>query len=313
MTVVTDGPGAQRLERWAAAVIGVAIVGVLSLTATGRGAVEAFFASLRIAKPQAVNVGIPGPVGSNGARQLQNMVGGMLGKSVDVVLDEADRPAATAEAAGKLAGFAAHLPRARSDAPTIVVTGAHAIEITADLAQLRATFAEAGKKDVAVPASVEGAKVAVRTPRAIRTQYGNCPAAVASTLQNQLQGPPPPSTDNANCIVFVESPAVGADVPAGLDMGPLIEIALELSGMSPVQAQAVPGTLDWKATLAVSLPRNLRSFEMKAVNGAQAMLLITAGRRGPTWELVWAKNGMVYTLTGYGNAGDAVPLANSVN
>jgi len=113
--------------------------------------------------------------------------------------------------------------------------------------------------------------------------------------------------------VFVESPSVAADVPSGLDMGPLIEIALELSGMTPVQAQAVPGTLDWKAALAVSLPRNLRSFEMKEVNGAQAMLLITAGRRGPTWELVWAKSGMVYTLTGYGNAGDAVPLAKSVN
>jgi hypothetical protein len=291
----------------------VAVVGALSFTATGRGLVETFFGSLRLAKPQAVSVGIPGPAGSNGARQMQNMVGGMLGKNVDVALDEADRPAATAEAAGKLAGFAAHLPRARGDAPTIVVTGAHAIEMTVDIGQLRTTFAEAGKRDVPLSASVEGSKVAVRTPRAIRTQYGNCPAPAAATLQNQLQGPPPPSTDNANCIVFVESPAVGADVPAGLDMGPLIEIALELSGMSPLQAQAVPGTLDWKATLAVSLPRNLRSFEMKAVNGAQAMLLITAGRRGPTWELVWAKSGMVYTLTGYGNAGDAVPLANSVN
>ena len=195
----------------------------------------------------------------------------------------------------------------------MIVMGAHAIEMTADRSQLRTIYAEAGKKDVVLPEFVEGAKVAMRTARAIRTQHGNCPAPVANTLQNQIQGPPPPSTDNANCIVLVEGPAVSADVPSGLDMGPLMEIALELSGMSPIQAQAFLRTLDWKSTLMVSLPRNLRSFETKEVNGTPAMLLITAGRRGPTWELVWAKNGMVYVLTGYGNAGDAVPLANSIN
>jgi hypothetical protein len=74
----------------------------------------------------------------------------------------------------------------------------------------------------------------------------------------------------------------------------------------------VPATLDWKSTLAISLPRNLRSIEAKEVNGAHAMLLITAGRRGPTWELVWARSGMVYALTGYGNSADAIALANSI-
>jgi hypothetical protein len=313
MTVATRVPSVRRPERWGAAVVVVALAGALTFSVTARGVADEFLASLRIAKPQAVNVTIPGAAGSNGARQLQNMVGGMVARNVNVLSDEADQPATGAAAAAKLAGFTARLPRARTDPPTMAVTGAHAIEMTVDLGQLRTTFAQAGKRDVPLPASVEGAMLAVRTPRAIRAQYGNCPAPVAATLQNQLQGPPPPSTDNANCIVLVESPAVSADIPSGLDMGPLMEIALELSGMSPVQAQAVPQTLDWKSTLAVSLPRNLRSFEMKEVNGAQAMLLITAGRRGPTWELVWAKSGIVYTLTGYGNAGDAVPLANSLN
>ena len=303
----------RQMGRWWSAVVVVAVVGALSFTAAGRSAAGQFIASLRIAKPQAVTVNLPSSPGSNGARQLQNMVGGMIAKNVNVLLDEADQPVASVEAAAKLAGFPAQLPRARTDPPTMIVMGAHAIEMIADRSQLRTIYVEAGKKDVALPEFVEGAKVAVRTARAIRTQHGNCPAPVANTLQNQIQGPPPPSTDNANCIVLVEGPAVSADVPSGLDMGPLMEIALELSGMSPIQAQAFLRTLDWKSTLMVSLPRNLRSFETKEVNGTPAMLLITAGRRGPTWELVWAKNGMVYVLTGYGNAGDAVPLANSIN
>ncbi len=304
---------AKTAKPWWAIVVIVAAAGALLFSTTGRGLAHEFLASLRIAKPQSVTVNIPGPAGSNGARQLQNVVGGMIAPTVNVTQDEADQPAPTMEVASKLAGFQAQLPRSRTDHPTISVTGAHAIDMNVDLGQLRTILAEAGKTPAPIPESVAGLKVALRTPRAIRLQYGNCPVPIANTLQGQIQGPPPPSTDNADCVVLVESPAISADVPVELDMAPLMEIALELSGMSPVQAQAVPETLDWKSTLAVSLPRNLRSFEMKEVNGAPAMLLITAGRRGPTWELAWAKSGMVYALTGYGNSGDALPLANSMN
>jgi hypothetical protein len=41
------------------------------------------------------------------------------------------------------------------------------------------------------------------------------------------------------------------------------------------------------------------------------MLMITGGRRGPTYELAWVGDGVVYTLTGYGSSADAVSLANS--
>ena len=293
--------------------LAVLVVGAFSVTAAGRSMARAFLASLRIAKPQAVSVSIPSPPGSSGTRPFQGVISGMIAKNVSVALDEADQPVASVAAAGKLAGFDVQLPRVRTDPPTMSVLGAHAIEMVADRNQLLAVFAEAGRKDVTVPESVEGSKIAVRTPRALRVQYGNCPVPVANTIQGQIQGPPPPSTDNANCVVLIEGPAVSADVPPALDMGPLVELALELSGMSPTQTQDFQRVLDWKSTLAVAVPRNLRSLEAKDVSGAHAMLLITAGRRGPTWAMVWARNGMVYALSGYGNAGDAVPLANSIN
>jgi hypothetical protein len=49
------------------------------------------------------------------------------------------------------------------------------------------------------------------------------------------------------------------------------------------------------------------------VGGVQGMLVNTVGRRGPTYALIWAKDGMVYSLVGYGSAADAVPLASSIN
>lgn len=306
---------AQSDPNRAARVWGVALViaiAMLTLTSTGRAAASRFLASLRIPKPQVVSVNVTGAAGSGG-RALQNMIGGMIAKMVTVALDEADQPVPTAAAAGKSAGFAPALPRARTDAVTLSVLGAHAVEMTVDLGQLRTVLAEAGRSDVPFPPSVQGAKVVLRTPRAVRAQYGNCPAPAAATIQGQLQGTPPPSTENADCVVLVETPAVSAEVPAGLDVAPLMEIALELSGMNPVQAHAFPRTFDWKSILAISVPRNLRSYEMKEVNGAPAVLLNTAGRRGPTWALLWTKNGMVYSLAGYGSAADAVPLATSID
>jgi hypothetical protein len=297
---------------WTTTIV-LAIIGVVSFIPPGRTLRHQFFATLRLARPQPVNVNIPSFSGPNANRQLQDMVSGMIAKKVNITLDEQDQPVSSAEAASKLAGFTVRLPRARKDAPTLIVIGAHTIEMAVDRGQLRTIFAEAGKPDVVLPASLDGTAVAMRTPRAIRAQYGNCPAPVANTLQNQIQGPPPPSTDNGSCIVLTQSPVASADVAAGLDVEQLVEIALELSGMSPNQAQAFQRTLDEKSALVLSMPRNMRSYDSVSVNGARGMLLNTAGRRGPTWALIWTKNGIVYSLMGYGSSGDAVPFANSLN
>lgn len=292
-------------------VLAPVIAGGLLAAIVGTAGGQRFLSALRIERPKAVSAAVPGAGTPGGARPLQNMIGGMIANSVNVVLDEPDQPVASVAAAAKATGFAPQLPRMRTDAATMAAIGAHTIDMTVDIGQVRTIFAEAGKTGVPLPESAQGARVVLRTPRALRAQYGNCPAPPANTIQGKVQGPPP-STDNASCVVLLESPAVSADVPPGLDMSPLMEIALELSGMSPAQAQDVPKLLDWKSTLAISLPRNLRSVETKDVHGVPAMLLVTAGRRGPTWELLWAKGSLVYALTGYGNSADALPLANSI-
>jgi hypothetical protein len=304
-------PSPRRVPRAAGT---VAVVAILAAIVIGSSAGGRFMSSLRIAKAAAAKPNaLPSFSGPNPNRQLLEAISGMIATKASSTNDEPDQTAGTADSAGKLAGFAAQLPRARTDHATLIVLGAHTTQLAVDRANLQTILAEAGRPKVSLAGSLDGAVVAVKTPRAIRAQYGNCPAPVANTLQGQLQDPPPANTDNASCVVLTESPAAMAEIPNGLDVAQLVEIALELAGMSPNQAQAFQSTLDWKSALVLSLPRGMRSHEAVTVNGAHGMLVTTAARRGPSYALIWTRDGMVFTLAGYGNPGDAVALASSVN
>jgi hypothetical protein len=300
----------SRRTGWAlgAVVVVAAVVFVPPVRAAWLG----FFDALRIARPQSVSVNIPSFTGPTANRQLENIVGSMVAETASVTLDEPEQAASGAGAAGRLAGFAPQLPRARTDAPRLTVVGAHAVTMTVKLSQLTTILTEAGVPRRDLPRDLEGATVRVRTPRAIRAEYGHCPQPAPQTLQSQLQGPPPPSADNSDCVILTEGPATTVDAPAGLDLEQLVGIALELSGMSPVQARAFRTTLDWKALLGLAIPRFVRSYQSADLGGAPAVLLGTAFRRGPTYVLIWTRAGMAYSLAGYGSAGDAVPLAASI-
>jgi hypothetical protein len=134
---------------------------------------------------------------------------------------------------------------------------------------------------------------------------------VANSIQNQINGPPPPSVDNGDCVIFGETPLAASLAPAALDTGSVLEIALELTGMSPNQARDFRQLFNWRAALALAPPRFVRSYDIVTVGGARAMLMTTGGRRGPTYLLAWVDGSTVYTLTGYGSSVDAVPLASS--
>jgi hypothetical protein len=304
--------GASTSRAWLLVpVLAILAVATLSFSAAARSAGARFFDSLRIAAPARVNVGISAAAGVNGNRSLQQVVSDMAADKASVTTDEADQAAPNLVVASQMAGFAAQLPRLRKDTPKFLVLGARTIQMSVDHNRLQTILHEAGRSDVVLATAVDGAVLAVQDPRAIRSQYGNCPVP-DNSLQGQIAGPPPASTDNSDCLVLFESPSVAVTAPNGLDVHPLVEIGLELSGMTPEQAQEFLQTFDWKSTLGLAMPRFVRSYTLVEVNGAKGMLLGTAGRRGPTYVLIWAKNGMVYSLTGYGNPGEAIPMANSV-
>ncbi len=284
----------------------------LSITAAGGRVCHRFFASLRIARPAAVSVSIPAFSGPAGTHRLQDAVASMLADTVRVDSAEPDTTAGDVAAATRLTGFTPALPAARSDPPQLEVEGARTVTIPVDAGRLRTILVEAGWRDMAVPAGIDGASLELRTPAAIRARYGHCPVAAGETLRDHLVAYGAPTSESGDCVVLVERRPVTGTPPAGLDMPGLTGIALEIAGLSPVEATAFQKTLDWRGALALRMPRFIRSYEAVKVGARPAMLLDTGGRRGPAWELIWQNDGRVYTLAGYGSASDAVPLAQSI-
>lgn len=163
---------------------------------------------------------------------------------------------------------------------------------------------------MSLPPSIDGAHVEVRMARSMIVRYGTCPGRPSATAN--VATPTPTSTEYSDCVVLDEGPSPVVNAPATLDLQHLAEIGLELAGMTPTQAQQFLQNVNWRSTLGVSIPRFMRSYQAVEINGVKGTLLNMAGRRGPTYTLAWVKNGMVYTLTGFGDSGGAVGLANSL-
>ena len=294
--------------RWIVLAAAAVIAIVLAIPAGGQTLGGRFFASLRIAKPKPVTA-IAAAAGNS--RQLQNVIAGILAETTGTAGVDLDTTIRGLDAASRTAGFEVLPLRGRTDPAVIEVLGGQTLALRVNASQVRTLFTEAGQS-ATVPSSVAGKMVTLARGRGVQLRYGHCPTPVAATLQNQLQGPPPPSTDNGNCVILTETPMASVSTPAGLDTAAVMEIALELSGMSPNQAHDFRRLFDWPAALDIAPPRALRSYDATHVGDAPGMLMISAGRREPGYTLAWVRDGIVFTLAGYGSSGDAVPLAATV-
>lgn len=270
--------------------------------------------SLRMQKVQAVNADFSPYFDANANPTLHQMVTQMISDKVQVEVNEEDHPVTDLAGARQLAGFNVQLLSARKDTPEIVVGGTHKIDVIVDRSRLQAIATEAGHPDLVLPQSLDGATVGVQVPRSVQVQYGTCPgpANASKVVADNITGPSPTTTEFSDCVRLREGPDPVVNVPAGLDVGGLAQIGLETAGMTPAQASDFLHTIDWKATLTLSVPRSLRSYQVVKVDGTNGTLLSMAGRRGPSYALIWTKNGIVYSLTGFGDSSQAVGLADSL-
>jgi hypothetical protein len=292
------------------AVIVIVIIAWVTIPPTHR-LTERFLDSLRMQKVQAVNVNLSNFSGPNANPTLQQMFTDMISKQVTTTVSEQPQTASNVADAAKVAGFQPELPRARKDKPELTVNGRHAFTLVVDRTRLQSILQEAGRSDLNLPQSIDGATVEVDIPRTLRARYGTCPGR-SSAAANVATPPPPSAMQYADCIFVVEGPSPQVNAPNNLDLAQLAEIGLELAGMTSDQAHAFLQTVDWRDTLGVSVPRFLRSYEGVTVNGAKGTLLGLGGRNGPTYTLTWTKGNMVYSLSGFGSSGDALSIAESV-
>jgi anti-sigma factor RsiW len=294
--------------RWRPAwVVGatIAIVAAFLSFPPARSLAQRFLETLRVEKVQPVRIDTSALEGN---RTLQQMIEKMVSDKVVVTVDEKEQQVADVSEAARLAGFHVQLPSARADMPRLTVEGQHAFNMTIDRARLQDVFNQAGRSDLVLPGSLDGAMLAVQIPRGVRAQYGTCPQRNEDGESESRE-----ARQFKSCLILIEAPSPLVSVPSDLNIEELAEIGLQLAGMSPAQAKEFCQTINWKSTLVLPLPRYVESYDVVDVNGVQGTLVNNPGGRGLRYALIWVKGGMVYSLLGFGDSGDAVSLADSLN
>jgi hypothetical protein len=244
----------------------------------------------------------------SGNETLGKQISQMFSKSVNVTQQPGEpKIAASAAEASQLAGFTVRLPGNRSDAPQLTVQGGTAFEFTVDRNLAQSILNEAGRSDLQLPASLDGAKIAVDIPNAVTAAYGNCPKPEGS------DGPGSPSRRFADCVALAQIPSPTVNTPPDLNVNALAQIGLQFTGMTADEAQAFSQTVDWASTLVVPIPRNGAVYTQVPVDGVTGYLIQRPADDAPQYAVIWVKNGIIYVIGGLGSdSASALEMANSL-
>jgi hypothetical protein len=245
------------------------------------------------------------PIDSTG---LENMTGNeALGSQLSELISEStkvtDKPsepvlATNAEEAAASAGFNVRLPADQTPS-RIYVTDSSAFTITVDQAKAQAFIEAAGRSDLVLPKSIDGAEIAVSIPATVSTSFGTCPEPQTQKPDVQ-EMEKDMGRDYPDCIVFTQMPSPLVNAPADLDMAQLAQIGLEFSGMSREEAAAFTATVDWTSTLVIPVPRRASTYEDVSVDGVTGKLIQRVTDYAPEYALIWVKDGIVYAVSGTG-------------
>lgn len=311
-------------RRWAlasgAALAVCALAVTLSFGAV-RGWAEHVLEMLRVEKVEVVPVSTAMPdveTQERATKMLNQLISDNLvvtmapGKPQDV---------STLEEASRLAGFHVRVPTARADTPHFDVEGEQAYHMTLNRDRLQSIFDELGRSDIHLPASVDGAEVAVHVPKGVLLRYGTTSdkelldsahqaahAAANGDISKASQ------IDLKNFLVLAEIPSPTVSVPPSLNVAQVAEAGLELAGLSSDEAHQYVQSIDWTSTLVIPVPREGGSFQKEPVDGVEGTLISTpaTGRRPAGFSLIWIKNGIIYSLSGSDDAGNPLTLADSL-
>jgi hypothetical protein len=244
-----------------------------------------------------------------GDGELGSQFTNVISNSVNVTSEPGEAtPAADAAEASQLAGFTVRQPEGEGPSQ-IYVTDGGAFTMTIDRQKAQGLLDEAGRSDLILPESVDGAEISVTVPPAVSLAYGDCPKPEADVEEAEGQKSYP------DCVIFAQIPSPSVSAPANLDIDKLAQVGLEFTGMTAEEAAAFTSTIDWTSTLVVPIPRNTASYEQVSVDGVTGTLIQHASRDGEpsTFALLWVKDGVVYAISAQGGSSkQAIEMANSL-
>ena len=214
--------------------------------------------------------------------------------------------------ASAAASIPVRLPSGLGEPSKMSVQPGARLTFTIDLPRMRAILDEMGKQDVDLPQMLQGQTVTADLPVSVTAMYGDCQMDLEAARREGFD-PDEPYSGSSNCTVLVQLASPTVSAPPGMDIDLIGRTFLELTGMSPEEAERFSQTVDWATTLIIPVPNYASSSEVM-VDGVQGVLVQQPDRgERSRYMLAWVKNGIVYSLSGQGSPEEVVNIANSLN
>ena len=291
------------LKKWFSfPVIRAGAIAVLSITLlmafpTTRALAGELLNLFRVQQVAVLPIDTAGLENMTGNEALGSQLSELISESTEVT-DEPGEPVtvANADEAESAAGFNVRLPADQTPSK-IYVSDSSAFNLTVDRAKAQAFIEAAGRDDLTLPASIDGAEISVSIPATVNAAFGTCPEPQAEKAKPQADEDM--GRDYADCVVFTQMPSQLVNAPADLDMAQLAQIGLEFSGMSREEAAAFTATVDWTSTLVIPVPSRATSEDV-SVDGVTGKLIQRATDYAPEYALIWVKDGILYAISGSG-------------
>ncbi len=289
----------HRVMRFGTAAVAILVL-VLAVPAT-RAMAAQLLGLFRVQQVTVIPVDFSGMQTLAGDNTLGKQIGQMLSSAVTVTR-KASPPETVADAAqaSSQAAFNVRLPQNLTPSQIVVDQGL-AFSFKVDRARAQALIDEAGRKDLVLPDSIDGAEVSVNVPAGVSASYGTCPALTNAESSASIGMNGSTGRRYPDCVIMAEIPSPTVTAPVGVDVSQLAQIGLEFTGMSADQAAAFAKTVNWTSSLVIPIPRNAATYENVPVDGVTGTLIQRPVDDAPQYALIWVKNGIIYAIAGLGS------------
>src|SRR6202012_1265193 len=222
------------------------------------------------------------------------------------------QPVADAATASKAAGFTVQLLPGETPSTLLLESGA-GMQMKLNRDRIQSILDEAGRSDLQIPSSVNGATVGVRVPAGVMAFYGNCGDVASGMGFYSPNGGNNGKEPDASCISLVELPSPVVSAPQDIDPAQIAQVALQFMGMSANDAANFTQTVDWTSTLVLPVERGKTKYEQVHINGNEGAL-IGSTYQAPAghYSLMWVDNGIIFGLGGTGDDTTAINLASQL-
>lgn len=283
---------------WVAAGMGLAACVLLLSIGSTRGWAQQFLAIFRVEHFTVLEVNPEVGNSFQNNQMLNQAISRMLSDQVKVTQQpQPPRPLAGEQEARTSAGFAVRFLPGLTATKLTLESGA-AAQFTLSRDRLQTILDEAGRSDLQMPASVDGAVVSFRISPGVMATYDQC-------LNGQLT-----PMGNTPCITLMQVPSPVVSAPQGFNPAQLAQVGLQFLGMTEKDAADFTRTVDWTSTLVLPVMPGSVTYKQIPVGGAEGVLLRHAGSTGSDrYTLTWVSNGIVTVIESYGDDDAAVSLA----